>query len=132
MLGRARDDVAERAALLDVPDAPSSSRVADVGVDVDRRARAGHQHPSASRVFRSRMLGFACAFVLVACASRVGNVPLRLRPPIEKRTARTVKEYGYAGELRLLRWTSAGGFEAVELGQSTDGVSRNHVGVKPF
>ena len=102
MLGRARDDVAERAALLDVPDAPSSSRVADVDVDVDRRARAGHQHPSASRVFRSRMLGFVCAFVLVACASRVGNAPLRLRPPIEKRTARTVKEYGHEGELHLL------------------------------
>ena len=127
MLGRARDDVAERAALLDVPDAPSSSRVADVGVDVDRRARAGHQHPSASRVFRSRMLGFACAFVLVACASRVGNAPLRLRPPIEKRTARTVKEYGHEGELHLLRWTSAGGFEAVELGQSTDGVKQRAV-----
>ena len=121
MLGLARDDVAEREALLDVPDAPSSSRVADADVDVDRSARAGRQHPS-SRVFRSRVLGFACAFVLVACAASVGNVSLRLQPTMAKRTGRTVKEYGRAGELHLLRWTAAGGFEAVALGPSTDGV----------
>ena len=122
MLGLARDDVAERAALLDVPDAPSSSRVADVDVDVDRSARAGRQHPSVRACFARECSGSRARSSSSRARRASGNVSLRLRPTMAKRTARTVKEYGRAGELRLLRWTAAGGFEAVALGPSTDGV----------
>ena len=101
---------------------PRRRRASPTSTSTSTEARARDANTQRSRVFRSRVLGFACAFVLVACAASVGNVSLRLRPTMAKRTARTVKEYGRAGELHLLRWTAAGGFEAVALGPSTDGV----------